>query len=418
MSANDGFDRLVTGWLHDHAGLGTPDYLDETLSLTTHLRQRPAWSSLERWLPMQTTLRLTPVLRIAVLLVLIALLAVLGVAVLTVGSRAHTLPPPFGPARNGAILYGATDNDVYRLDPVSGAATALIAGSTRDSAPWLSPDGTQFLFLRDAVPDPATDGKTATIIVAASDGTGVRPLTGRLDSILDVAWSHDGTRVAVSAYVGGTPTLQLFTVVGQSQPLVIDTGGMATSYLAFRPGDREVTFLGTKGDVNGLFAVGVDGHGLRTIVPRDVQDRGILSPDGTKIAYLVWDGSTGTVHVADVATGRDTIPAVDPPSGGGVIDDVFGWSPDGSRLMFGRFHGSTTFHLAVVPSSGGRVVEVGPGRTTTLTDYAQFSPDGTSVLAYYGIDKSTWLLDPTGTIPDRKLSATIAARAAWERLAP
>ena len=46
-----------------------------------------------------------------------------------------------------------------------------------------------------------------------------------------------------------------------------------------------------------------------------------------------------------------------------------------------------------------------------MTDYAQFSPDGTSVLAYYGIDKSTWLLDPTGTIPDRKLSATIAERA-------
>jgi hypothetical protein len=72
----------------------------------------------------------------------------------------------------------------------------------------------------------------------------------------------------------------------------------------------------------------------------------------------------------------------------------------------------------VVPSSGGRVVEIGPGVPTTLTDNAQFSPDGKSVLAYYGIDKTTWLLDPTETIPDRVLSATIAERAAWERLAP
>ena len=189
------------------------------------------------------------------------------------------------------------------------------------------------------------------------------------------------------------------------------------NFVAFRPGDREVTFLWVKDGVTGLYAVGVDGRGLRTIVPRDVESA-VLSPDGTKIAYTLWDGSIGTVHVADVATGRDTIPAFDPPSDGDVIDEVNGWSPDGSQLMFDRFRGGPgPFHLAVAPSSGGPVVEIGPGRATTVTDYAQFSPDGTSVLAYYGIDKSTWLLDPTGTTPDRKLSATIAERATWERLA-
>lgn len=417
MNANDDFTRMISGWLDEQAGRGAPDYLGEVLARTTRTRQRPAWSSLERLLPVQTTLRFVPVPRFAWLLVAIALLAALGAALLLAGSRARELPPPFGPARNGAILYGADDNDIYRLDPVGGAATALIAGSTKDSLPRLSPDGTKFLFLRDAAPDAATDGKTATIMVAAADGTSVRPLTGRLDSIVDVTWSHDGTRVAVSSYVGGTSTLQLFPVAGQSQPLVIETGGTEMNFLAFRPGDREVAFLWVKDGVNGLYAVGVDGRGLRTIVPRDA-GRAVLSPDGTKIAYSVWDGSIGTVHVADVATGRDTIPAFDPPSGGGVIDEISGWSPDGSRLLFVRFRGSSSFHLAVAPSSGGRVVEIGPGRTTTLTDDAQFSPDGTSVLAYYGIDKSTWLLDPTGTIPDRMLSATIAERAAWERLAP
>ena len=118
---------------------------------------------------------------------------------------------------------------------------------------------------------------------------------------------------------------------------MIDTGRDGDDLLAFRPGDREVTFGGTKDDVNGLYAVGVDGRGLRTIVPSSMAlVAAVLSPDGTKIAYTAWDGSTGTVHVADVATGRDTIPAFDPPSGGGVTDEVSGWSPDGSRLMFYR----------------------------------------------------------------------------------
>ena len=100
---------------------------------------------------------------------------------------------------------------------------------------------------------------------------------------------------------------------------MIETGGMDMNFLAFRPGDREVTFFGTKDGISGLYAVGVDGRGLRTIVPRDVESA-VLSPDGTKIAYTLWDGRDGTIHVADVATGGDTIPAFDPPSGGGVIE--------------------------------------------------------------------------------------------------
>ena len=126
----------------------------------------------------------------------------------------------------------------------------------------------------------------------------------------------------------------------------------------------------------------------------------VLSPDGTKIAYTAWDGSTGTVHVVDVATGRDTIPAFDPPSGGGVIDEASGWSPDGSRLMFVTASRQPTVHLVVAPADGGgRVVEIGPahGRRTDVRIYApRSSPDGTSVLVYYGVDRSTWLLDPTG----------------------
>ncbi len=367
---------------------------------------------------MQTTLRLTPAPRMAWLLVVAALIAAVLVAVLVAGSRMQPLPAPFGPARNGAVVYGGADNDIYRLDPVSGTTTALITGSTADSAPLLSPDGTRILFLRDAVLNPATDGKAAMIITANVDGTNVTALTGSLANIQDAAWSHDGSKVIVSADLNGSPALQLFSVGGATPPLVIDTGGMATGLLAFRPGDREVTFSGTKGDVNGLYAVGVDGRGLRTIVPPFALVAAIMSPDGTKIAYTVWDGSTGTIHVVDVATGADTIPTFDPPSGGGVTDEINGWSPDGSQLMFDRWHGSSSFHIAVAPSSGGHVVEIGPGVPTNLTDYAQFSPDGLSVLAYYGIDKSTWLLDPAGSARDRKLSTTMVERSSWQRLAP
>ncbi|HEY6568702.1 MAG TPA: hypothetical protein VIZ22_00340, partial [Candidatus Limnocylindrales bacterium] len=102
MSTRDGFDGFLSDWLDDKAGRGAPDYVDEILVLTTRTRQRPAWSSLERWLPVQTTLRFAPVPRLGwVLLISLAIAAAVGIAILAVGSRSPHVPPPFGPARNG-----------------------------------------------------------------------------------------------------------------------------------------------------------------------------------------------------------------------------------------------------------------------------------------------------------------------------
>src|SRR3954453_13472959 len=100
MNRTDRFDQVVSDWLHEDAEHRVPEHLDAVLRRTSTERQRPAWSSLERWLPMQTTLRFAPVPRIAWLVVVLGLIFAIGLAVLAVGSR-RQLPAPFGPARNG-----------------------------------------------------------------------------------------------------------------------------------------------------------------------------------------------------------------------------------------------------------------------------------------------------------------------------
>ena len=57
MTTNDVFGRNLSTWLHEDAEHHVPDHLAEVLQRTAVTRQRPAWSSLERWLPMDTTLR-------------------------------------------------------------------------------------------------------------------------------------------------------------------------------------------------------------------------------------------------------------------------------------------------------------------------------------------------------------------------
>ena len=52
MNANDDPGRVVSDWLHEFGAHRVPDHLDAVLRTTSTRRQRPAWSSLERWLPM------------------------------------------------------------------------------------------------------------------------------------------------------------------------------------------------------------------------------------------------------------------------------------------------------------------------------------------------------------------------------
>src|SRR4051812_38570113 len=424
MNAHDGFDRTVADWLDEQAGHGMPAYLDEILVTTTRARQRPWWSSLERWLPMQTTLRFAPAPRIAWLLVVIGLVVAVGAAVLLIGSQRRQPAPPFGLARNGAIVYGGTDNDIHTYDPVTGATTTLIAGAAGDHLPLLSPDGTGLFFVGDSEPRVQGVGPfEPMIMVANADGSDVRALTGALAGLSagngNIVWSHDGSKVAVSSGPDAAPRLEILSLDGSTKPVVLDTGGMRAGYIAFRPNDGEVTFRGMTPHGDGLYAVGADGHGLRTIVPTTSGDGGIVSPDGTKLAYQTWDGTTGVIHVVDVDTGVDSVPALDPPADARMADDYAQWSPDGTRLLFIRYHVGTDNHLAVAPVGGAHAVEIGPAMPNCSCGYlAAFSPDGSGVLVHYDADGSTWLLDPTGATPGKQRLVDDRPAASWQRLAP
>ena len=50
MTTNDAFERNLSIWLHEDAEYHVPEHLEEVLQRTEATRQRPAWSSLERWL--------------------------------------------------------------------------------------------------------------------------------------------------------------------------------------------------------------------------------------------------------------------------------------------------------------------------------------------------------------------------------
>ena len=80
MTQRDDLDRLLSAWLDDPFTPPAPRYLGRVLERTRNTRQRPAWASLERWIPMADKVlqpTTAPPLRLAWLLILALLLVVL-----------------------------------------------------------------------------------------------------------------------------------------------------------------------------------------------------------------------------------------------------------------------------------------------------------------------------------------------------
>lgn len=392
MTLNDGFDRTVADWLDAQAGRGSPGYLDETLTRTARTRQRPAWSSLERWLPVQSTARFAQAPRMIWLLVVLALILALGATILVVGSR-RPVPSPFGQGSTGTVLYGAADGDIYALDTATNQSRPLIVGPSIDNDPSFSPDGTRFVFSRHEA------GGGTTMMVANADGSDARMLTGEVEGLVQLEWSPDSDRLAFVGSVDGVDGLWAVGLDGQPALVLAEQPGTGIGIInepEWRPDGSGLVFLAGPIDSGsgtvGLYRIQADGAGLQALVEPTVPGptQPAVSPDGTQVVYSVREGADDVLHVVGIETAEDRVVALDGPR----ADQRPQWSPDGRTLLFERYQGKT-YRLAVGPVAGGPVVELGPSQPyRTGGSNARFSPDGTRVLAFFESDASSWVLDP------------------------
>ena len=423
MNPDDGFDHIVSAWLHADAAHRVPDHLDAVLRRTRSERQRPAWSSLERWLPMQTTLRLTPVPRIAWLLALVVLTIALVGATLLVASRPR-LPQPFGPARNGAIV-SSHDGDIYALDPVTHAPRLLVGGDPLDFGPSYSRDGTKLMFLRSPASPTATSG--LTLMIANSDGTGVHAASPEVQGLDWVDWSPDSRQVAFLSRPAGNGPGRINIVNVDGSGLTTLAVGRPANFVSWvPPNGGEILFRGEQlsstDPATGLFAVHPDGTGLRPLTSRPASDGNdfgspAVSPDGSLATYCD-NAVIARIHVLDLRTGVDRI--LPDPDGFTSQRGLANFSPDGRLVGYVRYYTiDNTYQLVVAPSDGsGTGTPIGPRLPAPSGDinYA-FTPDGSAIVAAYGNDGAARLLPVDGS-EGSVLARGSNAFADIQRLAP
>ena len=381
MTAFDRVERRLPELFDELAGAGIPDYFDDMLRSTTQARQRPAWSNPERWLPMGVIALPAPTRRLPLRYLALAgaVLLLLTAALVYVGSRRVAVPPPFGPARNGVIVYATADGDLAAWDPVTGTTKTIINGTDSVQYPAFSLDGTRLVFARKP-----TDPNVETDLLASADGSNLRNfITG--PSIKWYDESGSGQRAIISRIVGATVVQSMVDMAtGHETPLDVDPA-LGITMGIFRPGHDQVIYEHVPNDgVHGttIYLAHGDGTGPLHQIPiaADAVNEAWPSPDGKTLVYSSWGtGSTdqGRIHVVDLDTGQDATLLFD----GWAATPELGaqYSPDGKRLAMMRF-GNDGFRITIVPAdTNGPAVAVGPTQpSNTGGATIMWSPDGST----------------------------------------
>ena len=436
MTTDARFERQLPTLLEDLYLGPSPDYRDEVLAVAVRTRQRPAWTFPGRWLPMvdfadrPRLMPRVPWRAIGVALIIVALLAVAAFAI--VGSRQTRLPPRFGPAGNGLVLY-SSGGDIYTVDPRTGVTRTVITGPEVDSQPEYSPDGTKFSFVRPSATDCCM---SYDIVVAAADGTGARVINpGHPVTDNDYSqWSPDSAAMLVGTSQG---SLVRFDATGTAAPVTVARGLRFVGGEARPPDGAQILYEPDSTPEIDLWIMNADGTDARPLIPASAlagsqHDLSAVrwSPDGTMIAFnCAAPTNVDVSHLCVVnADGTNMRPLTDESDAWFETD--LAWSPDSTRIAFNRWYtdpatGTTTIRpIGVASINGGPVIDTGP---TPVSDGALFSwsPDGNTLLSLPG----DLLHSPSGAAPVRPLAIDVATgnarqvdwgvggEASWQRVA-
>lgn len=404
MTASTRLERELTDWLSETAMPQTPDYADDILDETSRIRQRPRWSFVGRWLPVENVSRIAPVAGSTAVrgLALIVLMALLLVAIATfVGSR-RSVPPPFGPAGNGLLAYDQA-GAIFLVHPDTLTSQRIVGGSGVHHFPRWSLDGTRLAFVRET---------TAGQVLVVSDKAG-RVITGSepfrdVDSD-SIVWSPDGRYVAIGANGKlGRAIYLVDTSTGTLRDLGVEYDNFE---MYWRPPDGRELLFHTNGTDPGLSIVSLQDGTVRSVTPREIETSSLRpqgwTPDGRAILYQKPIGpDSERTFVVDVQTGEER-----------MLDVMYGHvSNDGARVV-----GLDAFAFArpcVVAVTGGRCETVpnAPEWVGTTSAAVTWSPDD-RLIAMFGLDEaSIWIVDPTGAVPPRQVASK--SPASWQRIAP
>lgn len=263
---------------------------------------------------------------------------------------------------------------------------------------------------------PGANGKIAfskdyNIVTIDPDGTGRTRLTEFYEGDYAPTWSADGSRIAFTR--GGSSKIYLMDADGSNLSIFLNLADLPDPYIAF--GDVAwspdgsmlaiCAFKSLKFFLPRVFTIASDGTGLSKLSAPGFDECGpAWSPDGTTIAVHATDdhGNGDIVLLAADGSTRETIVS----AGSTFAPD---WSPSGSQLAYhkglGCFGGRSSDIFTVNADGSDRTNVTNTPKRCEFSP--AWSPDGTLIVYSRGrgpklfAPGDLWTIAPAGTAPER-----------------
>ncbi len=251
--------------------------------------------------------------------------------------------------KSGWLLFDGGPADSIRGVPATGGAVKAITvldrahGETQHGWPFFLPDGRHFLFVS------SKRGAAVGTIRLGTLGSQESRVVGQTNGRAEYGPAGHLFYVSGSALVAQTFDAGAARVAGDPVPigelLTAGPGAFSVSsagVVAFQPRAAEAQ--------GRLLWVDRNGHDVGVAAPSGYYQDVSLSPDGRRLAFsLATDqASRLDIWVRDLARGVNSRLTFDPKD---EIAPV--WSPDGDRIVFGRFREGLRCYIKAVNGVGG-----------------------------------------------------------------
>lgn len=300
----------------------------------------------------------------------------------------------------GDAIYFVSERDghanLYRLDPATGAATAITSYADFDVR-YPGTDGSRVVFEHGAglaLYDPATGRVEELAMNLHSDRIHARERRiPAVQNLAGAAFGPTGKRLLVSSR---GQILSAPVEHGDVRPLVVQAGARCQNP-AWSPDGKQVAFVSDRSGEEQVWLAATAGGAPRQLTRDHRGPLGTLrwSPDGKWIAA---SDREMRVLLVNVATGAITI--VDQSDRGGsydTADDTYCFSPDGAWLAYPRLEPNWNWTVRLYDIAGRRSIPVSSSEMVSTAP--AFDPDGKYL--YFLSDRA---FDPRYVNPNRMLA--------------
>jgi Tol biopolymer transport system component len=265
-------------------------------------------------------------------------------------TRKHEMSAVFSPdGTKVAFTRPGPDNyDLFVMKRRGTRSRRLTGGETGDTLAAWSPDGARIAYSAFRLGMSRVRGE-GIWIVDVSTGRKRRLSHGANDQ--GAQWSPGGGRVLFYGWRGGDYELMLAHLPGGRVQRLTDNG-RSDLFPRWAANGSSVVYTGTaKSGARHLFRLTLADGSRTRLTPQKTDDQaGIVSPDGTRIAFLRCAGTTCALWVmhSDGSHRKELF-------GGGVENGPPVWSPGGNRLAFSHLNANGRYDISVVDVDSGEV---------------------------------------------------------------